>query len=170
MVSHLIPPALCASCRLCCNFRRCSAWETPSLSPELVAHLRSHGVPVTHRADGTTSFALNFPEDAPADFAALCPVLDPHSGCALPREMRPTECRLWPLRLMRTPEGALCLGLYDACPALSPEVRAQLIREATGSMLPTLLSLARNQPYIVRDPNPAYSIVWSEAPHASHPS
>ncbi len=162
MVSHLIPPSVCASCRLCCNFRRCSAWESPSLSPDLTIHLQRDGVPLTQRTDGSTTFALHFPEDAPPEYAALCPVLDPSSGCRLPREIRPIECRLWPLRLMRSSEGTLCIGLYEACPALSQDIRTQLIREATGPMLPFLLNIAHSQPFIVRPTNSAYSIIWKQ--------
>ncbi len=162
MLTHLITAEQCASCRLCCNFHRSSAWETPALTPELAERLRSRGLPLDSRPDGSITFALRFPEDAPEDFCANCPALDSGFGCTLPRELRPVECRLWPLRLMHTPVGNLGLGLYDACPALSPEVREQVIRESTSAMLPALRRMANEQPCIVRPFHPAYSIIWEE--------
>lgn len=162
MLTHLISADRCATCRLCCNFRRSSAWETPILTPELADLLRLRGLPLRSRSDGSITFSLHFPEHAPESFCANCPALNPDSGCTLPRELRPIECRLWPLRLMRISSGALVLGLYDACPALSPAVRKQMIREATGTLLPTLLRIADEQPGIVRPFHPAYSVIWQE--------
>ena len=168
MLTHLISAAQCASCRLCCNFRRTSAWETPALTPDLAGRLRARGIPLRTREDGSTTFALHFPDDAPENFCANCPALDPTTGYTLPRSARPIECRLWPLRLMRAPSGGLALGLYDACPAVSPVVREQIIREATGALLPELRRIANEQPRTIRPIHPAYSIIWEEVPQQTH--
>lgn len=162
MLTHFISAEQCAACRLCCNFRRSSAWETPSLTPELADHLRSRGLLLCSRPDGSTTFELHFPKEATENFCAKCPALHPGSGCTLPRELRPIECRLWPLRLMRTQSGTLVLGLYDACPALSPTVRRQITQAATGNLLPTLLRIADEQPHTVRPFDSAYSMIWQE--------
>lgn len=102
MLTHLLHAQDCAACRLCCHFQRSSAWETPAIEPELVTLYREMNPPppLTTRADGSVSFALNFPPDDEGA-EAPCPMLDPASGCMLPRSERPFECRLWPLRLMR---------------------------------------------------------------------
>ncbi len=168
MLTHLISAEQCASCRLCCNFQRTSAWETPALAPGLVERLRAQGIPLCVREDGSTTFALHFPADAPENFCTNCPVLNPAIGCTLPRSSRPIECRLWPLRIMRTPSGALAFGLYDACPAVSPAVREQIIREATSILLPELRRIANEHPCTVRPIHPAYSIIWEETPQQTH--
>lgn len=163
MLTHLISAEQCAQCRLCCNFCRRSAWEAPALTFSLTQRLQSHGILICQRPDGSMTFALHFPENAPDDYCADCPMLDPGCGCTLPRETRPIECRLWPVRLMRSPSGRLCLGLYESCPAIaSPEVRFRIIRETTGPLLPELLRVADEQPCIVRPFDPAYAIIWEE--------
>lgn len=159
MLTHIFTPADCARCKLCCNFCRSSAWETPALEPRLAQHLQTHGVPLEQRADGACTFHLHFVSTDPQE-CANCPVLDPEKGCSLPREQRPFECRIWPLRLMHGPLQQTVLGLYQACPALTPDVRQKLIAEATGPLLPSLLAYARQYPLAVRPMHPAYDIVW----------
>lgn len=158
MLTHLFTPQECAQCKLCCNFRRCSAWETPALEPELATRLDAAGVPLETRADGSRSFRLHFCSSDP-DEAANCPMLDPHAGCTLPREQRPFECRIWPLRIMRTESGEQVLGLYTGCPALTERVRCRLIAEATGALRPRLLEYAQQHPASVRPVDPAYTII-----------
>ena len=87
-------------------------------------------------------------------------MLDTCKGCMLPREQRPFECRIWPLRLMREEDGTLAVGLYHFCPALTPLVRDKIIQEATGALLPTLLQEAQRQPSIIRPVDPSYAIIW----------
>lgn len=161
MLTHIFTPAQCARCKLCCNFRRASAWETPVLEAELADRLQHAGVPLQQREDGSCTFCLSYRTDDPEE-TANCPMLNPSSGCTLPRGDRPFECRIWPLRLMRTEQQRLALGLYKHCPALEPAVRDTLVREATGPMLPALLEFARRCPQAVRPADPAYSIIWQE--------
>lgn len=161
MLTHLFTPEQCAQCKLCCNFRRSSAWETPALDDHLIQALQTAGTALERRQDGSCSFRLTYHGSDPAE-TANCPMLDPCSGCTLPRELRPFECRIWPLRLMRTGDARLALGLYLNCPALTPPVRARLVEEATGALLPRLLEQAKRQPLIVRPVDPAYAIIWEE--------
>ena len=161
MLTQFFTPDRCAACKLCCNFRRSSAWETPALPPGLVADLQAAGVPLHVREDGSCTFRLTYRSSDPAE-TANCPMLDTCRGCTLPRDSRPFECRIWPLRLMRTKDEHLALGLYLDCPALTTEVRQKLIKEATGPLLPLLLKQAELQPLIVRPVDPAYAIIWVE--------
>lgn len=159
MLTHLFTPEQCAQCKLCCNFRRCSAWETPALEPSAADELHTAGVPLCTREDGSCTFQLHFRTNDPKE-TANCPMLDPATGCTLPRDKRPFECRIWPLRLMYKGDGKLALGLYMHCPALTPAVRARLIAEATGPMLPTLVDYAQQFPQAVRPTDPSYTIIW----------
>ena len=158
MLTHLFTPTQCAQCKLCCNFRRTSAWETPALDTDLADRLQAQGIPLQCREDGSYSFHLTYRSDNP-DETANCPMLDPAVGCMLPRNERPFECRIWPLRLMKDASDALVLGLYLDCPALTPSVRQKLTEEATGPMLPMLLEQARLHPQIVRPLDPAYTVI-----------
>ena len=160
MLTHLFTPDQCARCKLCCNFHRSTAWETPSLEPETAAALHAAGVPLQQRDDASCTFCLTFHTHDPEE-TANCPMLDPEKGCTLPREQRPFECRIWPLRLMKGTQG-LSLGLYMGCPALTPDVRRKLTTEATGPLLPMLQAYAKKHPAAVRPEDPAYTIIWQE--------
>lgn len=159
MLTHLFSPDACAHCRLCCNFHRRTAWETPALEAEDVERLCARNIPLTRHTNGADTIALPFHTDDPEE-VALCPLLDTTKGCTLPREERPFECRIWPLRLMQDADGTLLIGCYDACPALTPSVRENLHAFATGQLLPQLLQFAKDNPAAIRSLDPAYHIVW----------
>lgn len=157
MLTHILTPTDCATCKLCCNFHRDSAWETPSLEPEQISLFQERGIPLEKRADGSCSFCLFFQ----ADEACNCPVLDTDAGCTLPRSKRPFECRIWPLRLMKDGQQ-LVLGLYSQCPALSSPTLQKLIAYATGELLPAILQHGQRHPSIIRPLNPAYKVIWRD--------
>ncbi len=168
MLTRIFNTDTCARCRLCCNFRPASAWETPFLEDSLCELLSARGVPLCTRPNGSRSFCLSFRTDS-AEETADCPLLDPARGCTLPRAQRPFECRVWPLRLMRTEEGELCIGCYTACPALDEsDTRERLYDYAVGELLPELLDYARRFPQSVRSYNPAYSVIMTLPCPTSH--
>lgn len=160
MLTNIFTPSDCAACKLCCNFHHSSAWETPSLENELIYLLQEEGYPLHKRCNGATTFYLNFETDS-EDEVANCPMLDPSKGCTLPRELRPFECRIWPLRIMRD-ASTLVIGLYKDCPALKEEAADKLIAFAIGELLPTMLDYARKHPTCIRDIDDTYSIIWRE--------
>ena len=160
MLTGIFSPSKCAECKLCCNFHRNSAWETPALEADLIFHLHELCVPLVKRADGTTSFYLDFKTDSP-DEVANCPMLDPNSGCILPREMRPFECRIWPIRAMRK-SGRMTIGIYRNCAALDNRAFAALRTAALHELLPHIMEYVRRCPQAIRDFDPAYEIIWTE--------
>lgn len=152
MLTHLLRAQDCAACRLCCHFQRSSAWETPAIEPELVALYRELNPPppLMERADGSITFALRFPPDD-ASAEAPCPMLDASSGCTLPREQRPFECRLWPLRLMRLlpedesgaePTTPLCRAA--ASRAAHPDRADGVVSDFAAGAIPASLHVERN--------------------------
>lgn len=160
MLTHIFSPNTCAHCRLCCNFCQRSAWETPFLEPELAAQLEQKGFPLTTRPHGAKSFALSFATSHP-DENCNCPLLDTSAGCILPREKRPFECRVWPIRLMFDEQHQLCIACYKDCPALlHPDSWHKLVDYATGELLPTLLDYAERFPESIRPLDAHYTIIW----------
>ena len=163
MLTSIFTPATCSSCKLCCNFCPASSWETPYLENKLADQLEARGIALTTRPNGSRSFALHFHMNDPQE-TCNCPLLNPDSGCTLPRAERPFECRVWPLRLMYTPEGALCIACYDSCPALNtPEAKKAMHDYATGELLPVMLQYAAEHPQSIRPFNPNYSVLWIQA-------
>lgn len=164
MLTEYISAEQCAHCRLCCHFRRNSAWETPVLEPERARQLTERSIPLMQRrehpaANEHTTFALHYDGTDPAE-TAPCPLLT-STGCALPREQRPFECRIWPLRLMLSPTGLPSVALYNAgCSALMvPSGRSRLISFATGPFLPTLRRFAASFPPSIRPFHSDYIIL-----------
>ncbi len=158
MLTSLLPPSACATCRLCCNFLPESRWELPALEPACAAHLRSLGVPLDVRPEGGETLALPL-SPCPAE-AANCPLLDASSGCRLPRDSRPLECRLWPLRLMRTPQGELVVACYRSCPGLA-EVDEESLLALVYSLLPLFRERAGSFPESIRPLYPHYRVLLS---------
>ena len=156
MLTSLLPPAACAACRLCCNFCQSSAWETPALEAELAQRLECAGVPLEQRG-GARTFRLEFASEDPQE-CAFCPLLDSSAGCTLPREQRPFECRLWPLRLMQDEAGHLVLACYTTCPGMAAVPREELLALAE-SLRPALLAHARRCPASVRPLHPNYCLL-----------
>ncbi len=162
MLTSFINAADCASCKLCCNFCQASAWETPYLDESTVTLFQKLNIPLTHRTDGSPCLALMYHTSQP-DEVCNCPLLDASNGCKLPRNQRPFECRVWPLRMMYDEQGKLCMACYKHCPALSsPEKINLLIQYAHETLLPLMRQYAYNYPKSVRPFHPRYNIIWRE--------
>lgn len=160
MLTNVFSPNDCARCKLCCNFRRVSAWETPALQDSQIFLMHEAGVPLEKRPDGTTSFYLHFETESEEE-VVNCPMLNPCSGCMLPRESRPFECRIWPVRIMKS-QGRLVLGIYKDCPALNGDTFEKLKNHTLEKLLPEILAYGRRHPQAVRDYNSLYSIIWED--------
>ncbi len=158
MLTSLLSPSACASCRLCCNFLPESLWESPALEPDCAEFLRLQGVPLVRRPEGGETIALNFASEGP-QVAADCPLLDSCAGCRLPRERRPLECRLWPLRLMRDEAGRVVVACYRFCPGLAA-VPHESVLECARSLRPLLLERALSFPASIRPLHPNYAILF----------
>ncbi len=162
MLTRIFTPETCATCKLCCNFERSSAWETPFLDDEILPALQRLNVPLQKKPDGSLGVALHFHSNHPQE-TCNCPLLDPLSGCTLPREIRPFECRVWPLRMMYDEQGNHCLACYKHCPALAePEKMNLLTQYAKETLLPLMRQYAETYPQSVRPFHPRYDILWRE--------
>ncbi len=167
MLTSLLPPAACASCRLCCNFLPASVWETPALEPACAERLRSQGIALKERPEGGETIALDFSQKCPQE-AAECPLLDSAAGCRLPRSERPIECRLWPLRLMHDEAGNIVLAYYHSCPGLGWTTHEELLRLAE-SLRPLLWERSKEFPAFVRPMHENYTILFVLNESASPP-
>ncbi len=157
MLTSLLPPSVCASCRLCCNFLPESFWETPALEPDCAARLRERGVALKTRPEGGETIQLKLASDAPQ--AVDCPLLDKCAGCILPRTERPLECRLWPLRLMEDEAGVPAVACYRSCPGLASVPRDTLLSLAE-SLRPLFAERAACFPASIRPLHPAYVVLF----------
>lgn len=207
MLSSILAKSDCATCKFCCSFRRTSLWETPvfpaadlpklqALNPD--AKFRPAGNPGAENAGNSTTpdqqpaspssytFDLrsSYHTDDPAE-EAPCPFLDPARGCTLPQDLKPFECKIWPLRAVRTPQSVssaanpetpeksasphtpatstISVALTPTCPAIN-KVPLDRVRDLAASGLgQQILDYAANHPDIIKDFSPFLSnIVYSQ--------
>ena len=157
MLKEIFTPAVCAQCRLCCNFHKESAWESPFLPEDLALKMSSEGAEVKKRAQGGWSFVYHFIDSE----ARNCPRLDIHSGCMMSEEEKPFECKIWPLRIMKK-ENRLTVGKYRGCPGIQGEAGKRLDLLVGTRLLKTLLDFAAKNPDAVRPFSSEYDILWQE--------
>lgn len=178
MLSSILAKSDCAACKFCCSFRRTSLWETPifpaadlpkfqALKPD--AKFRPAG-PGAENA-GNSSITSNQPAspssytfdlrssyrtDDPAE-EAPCPFLDPTRGCTLPLDLKPFECKVWPLRAVRTNDASLAVALTPTCPAINRQPLDRVRNLAASGLGQQILDYAEKHPDIIKEITPFLS-------------
>ena len=154
MLKSVLSPETCAVCRNCCIFEEQSAWELPSFSAasaERVADRPQYSV--RQEKNGRVRVTLPYDE---SHAAQLCPFLDPACGCTLPAEEKPFACSIWPLRLMRRPDGTAAIALYQGCPGV-PETDDPAWQELLdGGLRGRILAEAVRDPSLILPYHPNY--------------
>ncbi len=175
MLSSILSKSDCAACKFCCSFRRQSLWETPifyeediSKIKELYPQVKFREVEVAGKLDQNNKNANskvytfdiydkyktdNSEEEAP------CPFLDAEKGCKLPPELKPFDCKIWPLRVVKMPESEisqtpapdLAVALTPTCPAINkvPFEKVQALAESGLGKI--ILEYAKIHPQMVKD-------------------
>ena len=173
MLSSILEKSTCASCKFCCSFRRTSLWETPVFPAEDLEKMQALNSDARFRPAGTIGKSYTFDLTAayhtqdPAE-EALCPFLDPNRGCTLPADLKPFECKIWPLRAVRKPDASLAVALTPTCPAIN-KVPEEKIRDLASSGLgQQILDYAADHPDIIKEATHFLSnIIFPEIPSKS---
>ena len=87
---------------------------------------------------------------------APCPFLDPDRGCALPPDLKPFECKIWPLRAVRLSDSAdsehsLAIALTPTCPAINKVPEEKVRQLAAAGLGKTILDYAEGHPDIIKE-------------------
>ncbi len=178
MLSSILAKSDCAACKFCCSFRHTSLWETPifpaadlpklqALNPDAKFRPAGSGTenagnssitsnqpasPSSCTFDLTTAYHTTNPEEE-----APCPFLDPNSGCMLPQDLKPFECKIWPLRAVRRQDNSLAVALTPTCPAINRQP-LDLVRNLAASGLgQQILDYAADHPDIIKEITPFLS-------------
>ena len=162
MLSSILAKSDCAACKFCCSFRRTSLWETPIFPEADLPALKELFPNAKFRPAGasgssyTFDISNNYKTDDPNE-EALCPFLDPSHGCALPAELKPFDCKIWPLRVVsmgkqtESESARLAVALTPTCPAIN-KVPLQKVRDLAASGLgKTILDYAATHPDMVKE-------------------
>ena len=182
MLSSILEKSTCATCKFCCSFRRTSLWETPVFPAEDLEKMQALKPLARFRPAGSSGKSYTFDLTAayhtqdPAE-EAPCPFLDPNRGCTLPADLKPFECKIWPLRAVRTQKNAestettasnIAVALTPTCPAIN-KVPEEKVRDLASSGLgQQILDYAADHPDIIKEATPFLSnIIFPEIPSKS---
>ena len=181
MLSSILEKSTCASCKFCCSFRRTSLWETPVFPAADLPKLQALNPAAKFRAAGASRLSYTFDlsdayKTTDPDEEAPCPFLDPNRGCTLPADLKPFECKIWPLRAVRTQKNAesaetasnIAVALTPTCPAIN-KVPEEKVRDLASSGLgQQILDYAADHPDIIKEATPFLSnIIFPEIPSKS---
>ena len=165
MLSTILAKSDCAACKFCCSFRRTSLWETPIFSEADLSKLKelyptAKFRPAENCGNSNNSYTFDISDQYKTNDPneeALCPFLDPARGCSLPSELKPFDCKIWPLRVVSIPKQSesepaqLAVALTPTCPAIN-KVPLQKVRDLAASGLgQKILDYAANHPDMVKE-------------------
>ena len=189
MLSPILAKSDCAACKFCCSFRRTSLWETPVFPAADLPKLQALNPAAKFRAAGASGLSYTFDlsdayKTTDPDEEAPCPFLDPSRGCTLSGELKPFECKIWPLRAVRTrrtseadailensqisaanPETSqISVALTPTCPAIN-KVPLERVRNLAASGLgQKIIDYATEHPDIIKEATPFLSnIIFPES-------
>ena len=154
MLSSILKKSDCAECKFCCSFRRQSLWETPVFTKEAAEKI-SKLFPKAHfRPTGTNSLTIdlfNAYKTSNSEEEAPCPFLEEGKGCLLPPDLKPLDCSIWPLRIVKSEDSKLQIALTPTCPVIN-KVPVEKIKELVKNELAQkILDYAKSHPDIIKN-------------------
>ena len=159
MLKTILSPETCAACRNCCIFEEQSAWELPSFAAASAERLADRPQYRTRQENGRIRVTLPYDD---THTAQPCPFLDPASGCTLPAEEKPFACSVWPLRLMKKPDGTAALALYQGCPGV-PDIGDPVWSSLLdGGLRARIFAEAERDPSLILPYHPNYRFLEQE--------
>ena len=165
MLSSILSKSDCASCKFCCSFRRQSLWETPIFDEATMLQLQKLFPDAKFHAAGASGNSYTFDiydayQTQDPEEEAPCPFLDPNHGCALPPDLKPFDCKIWPLRAVRTkasqgvasqPDTTIAVALTPTCPAINKVPLEQVKQLAASGLGDKILDYAASNPDIIKE-------------------
>ncbi|MBP5520335.1 MAG: hypothetical protein J6X84_07140 [Treponema sp.] len=161
MLSKILAKSDCANCKFCCSFRRQSLWETPLFPAADIPALKKINSLAKFRPAGSTGTMYTF--DISASYKttdpneeAACPFLDKSRGCTLPPQLKPFDCKIWPLRAVKVP-GAnsetsqkIAVALTPTCPAINKVPLKTVCALASSGLGQKIISYSQENPDIIK--------------------
>ena len=127
VLPQLVPDSACFRCDVCCRFPEVDSFLRPYFTREEINDAVAHGVSEScfpDRSGSQVDLVKN-----PTDDGYLCPAFDSQSGRCGIYDVRPLDCRLYPLALMWDASGReVLLGWDSKCPFMR-DAPSRAIRE-----------------------------------------
>ncbi len=153
MLSAILKKSDCASCKFCCSFRRQSLWETPVFSKEVAEQLKAAFPDAKFRRVGKSSMTIDleklYKTNNP-DEEVPCPFLDSKKGCCLPPDLKPFDCSIWPLRVVRSDDN-IKVVLTPTCSAINKIELSDVKKFVKEELEEKILIYAKSHPEIIKD-------------------
>ena len=155
MVGALLSKEDCARCKFCCSFRRQSLWETPAFAEE--------SLPEIKKICPDARFETLFGNMAKMNLDGLYQTDDAEeevfcffnkNGCVLPERLKPFECKIWPLRVMKK-EKKIFVARALSCPTLLKQDIENIFNVAEG-LAKTMRTYVNLYPGIIKEYHEGY--------------
>ncbi len=122
---QLVPDSVCFRCDVCCRFPEADSFLRPYFTRQEIADAVTHGVPESCFPNKSGS-QVNLVRSSVGE-GYLCPAFDSTSGRCGIYDVRPVDCRLYPLALMWDASGEeVLLGWDTKCPFMREEIPATI--------------------------------------------
>ncbi|MGE3977603.1 MAG: YkgJ family cysteine cluster protein, partial [Nitrospira sp.] len=127
VLPQLVPDSACFRCDVCCRFPEADSFLRPYFTRSEISDAVEHGIPESffpNKSGSQVGLVKN-----PIGEGYLCPAFDSKSGRCGIYDVRPLDCRLYPLALMWDLSGReVLLGWDSKCPFMR-DAPASAIRE-----------------------------------------
>ena len=158
MLEEVLTPEDCKKCGFCCSFRRQSLNLTPLFAKETLEEIGRLYPEARFRTLPAGSVTIDISDRYDTDEReeeALCPFNQ--TGCILPDDLKPFDCKLWPFRLMKGEEGLL-LALVPTCPYIKKDEMSKL-KKAAEEAAEKAMEYAKDHPEIVIEYRDDYEVI-----------
>lgn len=161
MLSKILSKEDCSKCKFCCSFRRQSLWETPLFDNGTKEKINKiypdakfkpvfieSGTEKIWTIDIDNNYKTSNPEEE-----APCPFLDSSKGCILSSDLKPFDCSIWPLRIMKnkSEENKLEITLTPTCPSVNKLPLEDVKNFVKKELAEKIRDYAQNHKYIIKE-------------------
>lgn len=117
MIPQIVPSSRCFSCDVCCRFPEKESFLRPFFTREEIRAAVATGISPEFFPDPGGCQIELVPNPAPQSEGYICPCFNPQNGHCRIYSVRPMDCQLYPVALMRDDQGAeVVVGLDTKCP------------------------------------------------------
>ncbi len=158
MLKSVLSGETCGKCRNCCVFFSKSRWEMPSIAKENAKEIKKLLGDYAVTEIDKNSFKLKsvIRENLPDNCEEYkCPALDESKGCTLPENLKPIECSMWPLRVMKT-DDKIYITLAGGCHAVDEKFIADVTKLLKDGLYDKITDILKNDKSIIREYDSSY--------------
>lgn len=114
---QIVPSSRCFSCDVCCRFPEKDSFLRPFFTREEIQAAIQAGISPKFFPDSEGCQIDLIPNPLPGAEGYICPCFNPENGHCKIYEVRPLDCQLYPVALMRDhTNGGTVIGLDTKCP------------------------------------------------------